>query len=91
MSNFNSNSLKKLNKKSSYDDLSSFLNDDELDSDVQEDKLIKEESNENLKPKSISSEDLAAKKARIIEGTNFDNSLRKSKKKKSKNLKKSKK
>ena len=67
-----------------YDDLSSFLDDDEDESseeskfkkDIDIDSMIKSSS----ETKSTPSEDLAAKKARIIEGTNFDNSLRKSKK-----------
>lgn len=75
----------KSDKKSNYDDLSSFLEEDEEDTvetsnkedfkkAVDIDSLINDS-----KSKSIQDEDLAAKKARIIEGTNFDNSLRKSK------------
>ena len=80
-SNINSKSKK------SYDDLSSFLDDedDELTTDTSKPKPTKDNSAD--KPKTISSEDLAAKKARIIEGTNFDNSLRKSKKRKVKTKK----
>ena len=69
-------------KSDRYDDLSSFLDEDD-------ENLSKSEFKKSVdigsiiaesKPKSTQDEDLATKKARIIEGTNFDNSLRKSKK-----------
>ena len=70
-------------KSDKYDDLSSFL-DDEDDEDLSKSEFKKSVDIDSIikesKPKSTQDEDLAAKKARIIEGTNFDNSLRKSKK-----------
>lgn len=71
-----------LKSKKSYDDLSSFLDEDEDDELTIDTSKSEPKDDSKTKPKTISSEDLAAKKARIIEGTNFDNSLRKSKKRK---------
>ena len=76
----------KSNKESNYSDLSSFLDEDEEDNVEDLDKPEFKKSVDissvvdDSKSKSTKDEDLAAKKARIIEGTNFDNSLRKSKK-----------
>lgn len=77
-SNINSKSKK------SYDDLSSFLDDEEDELTIDESKSESNKDDSENKPKTISAEDLAIKKARIIEGTNFDYSYRKSKKRKSK-------
>lgn len=69
----------KPSKKPNYNDLSSFLDDEDDDIFVGNSDNI-ETTESVISPKSNNSEDLAAKKARIIEGTNFDNSLRKNKK-----------
>ena len=81
----------KINKKSTYDELSSFLEDEKDINSTNSNKLSNLESKKEMsnsssskqysfKDKSKNSNDLAAKKARIIEGTNFDNNLRKSRK-----------
>ena len=81
-----SNNQDKSVKESNYDDLSSFLEEDEEDKveDSNKSEFKKTVDIDSLindsKIKSTQDEDFAAKKARIIEGTNFDNSLRKSKK-----------
>ena len=73
-----------LKSKKSYDDLSSFLEDDEDDELTIDTSKSEPKDDSKTQVKTVSSEDLAAKKARIIEGTNFDYSYRKSKKRKSK-------